>query len=118
MESIETEQGIPIEEQTVELTSLDPELNPQNIDAGLDKAREGAADLSSDKPSAAETTQETVSKELSLEDLGAGLSVLSRTGTGLSHAFIKLEIHSKELTSVDILTQVPHLRYVVRRELN
>jgi hypothetical protein len=52
-------------------------------------------------------------KPLSAQLIAKGISLLSKTGNGLSHAYTKLELHSLELTGIDILQHYPHLRYVV-----
>ena len=55
-----------------------------------------------------------VIKPLTTDQVASALSVLSRTGNGLAHAYIKLELHNVALTSLEVLDQYPHLRYVVR----
>ncbi|KAG5461966.1 MAG: hypothetical protein BJ554DRAFT_5763 [Olpidium bornovanus] len=54
-------------------------------------------------------------KPLTAEVIAAHISLLARTGNGLSHAYTRLEIHAKGITSIDILGEsYPHLRYLVR----
>lgn len=45
--------------------------------------------------------------------IAKGISLLSKTGNGLSFAYTKLELHSLEITGIDILQHYPHLRFVV-----
>jgi hypothetical protein len=42
-----------------------------------------------------------------------GLSQIARTGDGLCHAFTKLQVSGKGVTSIEILAQYPHLRFLV-----
>uniref|UniRef100_A0A803THG3 Leucine-rich repeat-containing protein 23 n=1 Tax=Anolis carolinensis TaxID=28377 RepID=A0A803THG3_ANOCA len=41
-----------------------------------------------------------------------GLSLLCKTGNGLAHAFVKLEVREKELTDITLIQNFIHLRYV------
>ncbi|KAJ3386216.1 Leucine-rich repeat-containing protein 23 [Entophlyctis sp. JEL0112] len=49
---------------------------------------------------------------LSAEMIGQHISLLARTGNGLSHAYTKLEMHGKSITNIDILENYVHLRYI------
>jgi len=40
------------------------------------------------------------------------LSLLCKTGSGLSHAYVKFDAREKDFTNVDILKQFIHLRYI------
>lgn len=46
------------------------------------------------------------------EMLKEGLSLLCKTGNGLAHAYVKLDVKEKELTDINILRGYIHLRYV------
>lgn len=50
---------------------------------------------------------------LTAEVISKGISLLAKTGNGLSYAYTKLELHALELTGIQILENYPHLRYVV-----
>ncbi|KAJ3027500.1 UNVERIFIED_CONTAM: Leucine-rich repeat-containing protein 23 [Siphonaria sp. JEL0065] len=52
------------------------------------------------------------SEILSAEMVGQHISLLARTGNGLSHAYTRLEIHSKNITNIDVLENYLHLRYI------
>ncbi|XP_040834958.1 leucine-rich repeat-containing protein 23 [Ochotona curzoniae] len=41
-----------------------------------------------------------------------GLSLLCKTGSGLAHAYVKLEIKERDLTDISLLRSYIHLRYV------
>ncbi|XP_069834950.1 leucine-rich repeat-containing protein 23 [Dendropsophus ebraccatus] len=49
---------------------------------------------------------------LTEEMLKEGLSLLCKTGNGLSHAYVKLDVQDKELTDISVLESFIHLRYV------
>jgi hypothetical protein len=54
-----------------------------------------------------------VSNPLTQDLVAQHISLLAKTGNGLSHAFVKLELRAKNVTSIDAIEQFPHLRYVV-----
>ncbi|XP_002712890.3 leucine-rich repeat-containing protein 23 [Oryctolagus cuniculus] len=41
-----------------------------------------------------------------------GLSLLCKTGSGLAHAYVKLEVKERDLTDISLLRSYIHLRYV------
>ena len=45
--------------------------------------------------------------------ISKSLSMIDRTGDGLSYAYTRLEIHDRRITNLDILENYPHLRYIV-----
>ncbi|XP_039911852.1 leucine-rich repeat-containing protein 23 [Hirundo rustica] len=49
---------------------------------------------------------------LTEEILKEGLSLLSKTGNGLAHAYVKFEAKDKGLTDISLLERFIHLRYV------
>uniref|UniRef100_A0A8C3MU23 Uncharacterized protein n=1 Tax=Geospiza parvula TaxID=87175 RepID=A0A8C3MU23_GEOPR len=49
---------------------------------------------------------------LTEEHLKEGLSLLSKTGNGLAHAYVKFEAKDKGLTDISLLEHFIHLRYV------
>jgi hypothetical protein len=53
------------------------------------------------------------SNPLTSELIAQHISLLARTGNGLSHAYTRLEIHDKKLTDIDVLENYVHLRYIV-----
>ncbi|KAM3871729.1 leucine-rich repeat-containing protein 23 [Diretmus argenteus] len=58
---------------------------------------------SEDKVQVCPLTQETVAQ---------GLSVLGRTGNGLAHAFVKLDLKDKGLTDIDAISNYIHVRFL------
>ncbi|KAJ3112224.1 Leucine-rich repeat-containing protein 23 [Nowakowskiella sp. JEL0407] len=71
-----------------------------------------------DLPTSTETsstdpaTLPPVDNPLTPDLVSENLSLLARTGNGLSFAYTRLEIHGKGLTSLDVLESFPHLRYI------
>ncbi|CAL8325702.1 unnamed protein product [Merluccius merluccius] len=49
---------------------------------------------------------------LTQDAIAPGLSLLCRTGNGLSHAFVKLDLRDKELTDIAALSHFVHLRFL------
>ncbi|KAH0628572.1 hypothetical protein JD844_009912 [Phrynosoma platyrhinos] len=56
--------------------------------------------------------QHQVSNPLTEDIMKEGLSLLCKTGNGLAHAFVKLELKEKELTDITLIQNFIHLRYV------
>ena len=52
------------------------------------------------------------SNPLTADIVSSSISLLARTGNGLSFAYTRLEVHSKGITDLDILESFPNLRYV------
>lgn len=49
---------------------------------------------------------------LTEEILADSLSLLCKTGNGLAHAYVRLDIHDRQITDISILNCFIHLRYV------
>lgn len=56
--------------------------------------------------------KEKEAKILSEEIAGQSLSLLCKSGDGLSHAFVRLDLKQKDLSDISILQGYIHLRYV------
>lgn len=65
-------------------------------------------------PGVAPTLDVLPGKALDQDMIGPGLSLISRTGNGLSHAYTRLALTGKQVNDVDALRQYPHLRHIVR----
>ena len=62
---------------------------------------------------AADVNMDSVSKNpLSADIVSDGISLLARTGNGLSYAYTKLEFHGKNVNDLDLLESYPHIRYL------
>jgi len=53
-----------------------------------------------------------VEKPLTTESIGECLSLICKTGNGLAHAYVRLDIRQKEITDISILKHFIHLRYI------
>jgi len=49
---------------------------------------------------------------LTADLVAEALSLLCKTGNGLAHAYVRLDIHGKDITDIDMLKTFIHLRYV------
>jgi Leucine-rich repeat (LRR) protein len=49
---------------------------------------------------------------LTADIVSGGISLLARTGNGLSFAYTRLDVHSKGITDLEVLESFPNLRYV------
>ncbi|XP_063290235.1 leucine-rich repeat-containing protein 23 [Pelobates fuscus] len=81
--------------------TLDPDDNEEEE---KEKEEEGA-----EEP---EPEEEPPHVPITEEMLNEGLSLLCKTGNGLAHAFVKLEVKEKELTDISPVQSFIHLRYV------
>ena len=52
---------------------------------------------------------------LTEEVLAESLSLLCKTGNGLAHAYVRLDIHDRDITDINILNCFIHLRYLVSK---
>ncbi|XP_074125175.1 leucine-rich repeat-containing protein 23 isoform X2 [Sminthopsis crassicaudata] len=59
-----------------------------------------------------EEAEEFIPNPITEDIMKEGLSLLCKTGNGLSHAYVKLEAKDKELTDISLLSSYIHLRYV------
>jgi len=50
---------------------------------------------------------------LTKELAGEGLSLLCKTGNGLAHAYVRMDLRDKGLTDVGVLNCFVHIRYMV-----
>lgn len=55
---------------------------------------------------------------LTKEMAGESLSVLAKTGSGLAHAYVRMNLRDKKLTDIAVLSQYIHIRYLDISENN
>nr|XP_006004765.1 PREDICTED: leucine-rich repeat-containing protein 23 [Latimeria chalumnae]XP_014349221.1 PREDICTED: leucine-rich repeat-containing protein 23 [Latimeria chalumnae] len=77
----------------------------------MEKA-EGEEEEGKEDDEEAEEEKTTFPNPLTEEVLAEGLSLLCKTGNGLSHAYVRLQLQEKALTNIDLLRTYIHLRYV------
>lgn len=81
-----------------------PEVDNTQEEADIQQTEEAVAEIQ--KEAEIEVVQ------LTLEIIQPNISLLSRTGSGLEHAFTRLEVHQHPITHVDLIASYPHLRFV------
>uniref|UniRef100_A0A452SRI2 Leucine rich repeat containing 23 n=1 Tax=Ursus americanus TaxID=9643 RepID=A0A452SRI2_URSAM len=59
-----------------------------------------------------EYSEEWMPTPLTEDMMKEGLSLLCKTGNGLAHAYVKLEVKERDLTDIFLLRSYIHLRYV------
>uniref|UniRef100_A0A8C4MBZ2 Leucine rich repeat containing 23 n=1 Tax=Equus asinus TaxID=9793 RepID=A0A8C4MBZ2_EQUAS len=59
-----------------------------------------------------ELPEEWMPSPLTEDMMKEGLSLLCKTGSGLAHAYVKLELKERDLTDIYLLRSYIHLRYV------
>uniref|UniRef100_A0A2R8MHJ6 Leucine rich repeat containing 23 n=1 Tax=Callithrix jacchus TaxID=9483 RepID=A0A2R8MHJ6_CALJA len=59
-----------------------------------------------------EFPEEWLPNPLTEDMMKEGLSLLCKTGSGLAHAYVKLEVKERDLTDIYLLRSYIHLRYV------
>ncbi|KAM4819712.1 leucine-rich repeat-containing protein 23 [Thomomys bottae] len=78
-----------------------------------DDEKETEEDESEDlKKESEEFSEEWVPTPLTEALMKEGLSLLCKTGSGLAHAYVKLEVKDRDLTDINLLRSYIHLRYV------
>uniref|UniRef100_A0A8C5P4H6 Leucine-rich repeat-containing protein 23 n=1 Tax=Jaculus jaculus TaxID=51337 RepID=A0A8C5P4H6_JACJA len=65
-----------------------------------------------DKREGEEFSEEWMPTPLTENLMKEGLSLLCKTGNGLAHAYVKLELKDRDLTDIYLLRSYIHLRYV------
>jgi len=55
---------------------------------------------------------EIVPKEVTEEILSSGLGQLARSGNGIEHAYVRLELKDKQLTDIALLSRCKYLRFI------
>ncbi|XP_062521397.1 leucine-rich repeat-containing protein 23-like [Corticium candelabrum] len=90
------------EEDLLEFTDIPPEDEDISEDEQDDTNQEGEN----------EDEEELPPSPLTKEHVKEGLSLLCKTGNGLQHAYVRLDVHDKQVTEVTILNCFVHIRYL------
>uniref|UniRef100_A0A8D1KE46 Leucine rich repeat containing 23 n=1 Tax=Sus scrofa TaxID=9823 RepID=A0A8D1KE46_PIG len=90
-----------LEDFEPDLDDLEREDDEKEIEEWEDYRKEGE-----------EESEEWVSTPLTEDMMKEGLSLLCKTGNGLAHAYVKLEVKDRDLTDIYLLHSYIHLRYV------
>lgn len=59
-----------------------------------------------------EEEEEITENPLTRDTISDALSMICKTGNGLAHAYVKLDVHDRLLTDINLLNSYIHLRYV------
>jgi len=91
----------------------DEETYDEAETGGEEQDEEENEDQGDEEEHAEEEEEEKVPPNPLTEDIIAeSLSLLCKTGDGLSHAYVRLDIHERGVTDIDMLKCFIHLRYV------
>ncbi|EHB18628.1 Leucine-rich repeat-containing protein 23 [Heterocephalus glaber] len=90
-----------------DLDNLEPEQD--DLEKEDDKDTEEWEDY---RKEGEDLTEEWLPTPLTEEMVKEGLSMLCKTGNGLAHAYVKLDLKDRDLTDISLLCSYIHLRYV------
>ncbi|XP_017497524.2 leucine-rich repeat-containing protein 23 isoform X2 [Manis javanica] len=65
-----------------------------------------------DRKEEEDISEKWIPTPLTADMMKEGLSLLCKTGNGLAHAYVKLEVKERDLTDIHLLSSYIHLRYV------
>ncbi|XP_053411485.1 leucine-rich repeat-containing protein 23 isoform X2 [Nycticebus coucang] len=88
------------------------EFEPDQDDSEKDDDEKETEEWEDDRKEGEEFSEEWLPTPLTEDMMKEGLSLLCKTGNGLAHAYVKLEIKERELTDIYLLRSYIHLRYV------
>nr|XP_033780073.1 leucine-rich repeat-containing protein 23 [Geotrypetes seraphini] len=91
-----------VDEDEEELEA-EPEEGEESAKEGEEEGEEEEEEEKEQPPPAVVLTEEMLNEALSL---------LCKTGNGLAHAYVKVELKDRDLTDIEILSSYIHLRYV------
>ncbi|XP_068957552.1 leucine-rich repeat-containing protein 23 [Petaurus breviceps papuanus] len=89
-----------------DLEEYDPDQDVAEEEKENREAEEG------EEKEGGEEAEEFIPNPITEDTMKEGLSLLCKTGNGLSHAYVKLEAKDRELTDISLLSSYIHLRYV------
>uniref|UniRef100_A0A670ZBM5 Leucine-rich repeat-containing protein 23 n=1 Tax=Pseudonaja textilis TaxID=8673 RepID=A0A670ZBM5_PSETE len=92
------------DEEPDDENETEEEVEEKKEEREVEGEGEGEEDEAEEEPQVSTSLNEEMVKE--------GLSLLCKTGNGLAHAFVKLEVREKELTDITFIHNYIHLRYV------
>ncbi|KAM8923906.1 leucine-rich repeat-containing protein 23 [Pelodytes ibericus] len=100
------------EDEVLDEEELDSEEPPGETEPDITPDEDGEDEKDDDEVEEPEEEEEPPHVPLTEEMLKEGLSLLCKTGNGLAHAFVKLEVKDKEVTDISVVQSFIHLRYV------
>lgn len=93
-----------------DLDDFEPEPDQEDLEKEDDEKE--IEDWEDYRKEGEEFSEEWMPMPLSENMMKEGLSLLCKTGNGLAHAYVKLELKERELTDINLLRFYIHLRYV------
>ncbi|XP_070266856.1 leucine-rich repeat-containing protein 23 isoform X1 [Myotis yumanensis] len=88
------------------------DFEPDQDDLEREDDEKDTEDWEDDRKEEEDLSEEWMPTPLTEDMMKEGLSLLCKTGNGLAHAYVKLEVKERELTDIQLLRSYIHLRYV------
>ncbi|XP_036152534.1 leucine-rich repeat-containing protein 23 [Myotis myotis] len=88
------------------------DFEPDQDDLEREEDEKDIEDWEDDRKEEEDVSEEWMPTPLTEDMMKEGLSLLCKTGNGLAHAYVKLEVKERELTDIQLLRSYIHLRYV------
>lgn len=88
------------------------DFEPDQDDLEREEDEKDTEDWEDDRKEEEDVSEEWMPTPLTEDMMKEGLSLLCKTGNGLAHAYVKLEVKERELTDIQLLRSYIHLRYV------
>ncbi|XP_008143088.1 leucine-rich repeat-containing protein 23 [Eptesicus fuscus] len=88
------------------------DFEPDQDDLEREEDEKETEEWEDDRKEEEDLSEEWLPTPLTEDMMKEGLSLLCKTGNGLAHAYVKLEVKERELTDIHLLRSYIHLRYV------
>ncbi|CAK6443738.1 unnamed protein product [Pipistrellus nathusii] len=88
------------------------DFEPDQEDLDREDEDKETEEWDEDRKEEEDLSEEWMPTPLTEDMMKEGLSLLCKTGNGLAHAYVKLEVKERELTDIHLLRNYIHLRYV------
>uniref|UniRef100_A0A8D2DHL7 Leucine-rich repeat-containing protein 23 n=1 Tax=Sciurus vulgaris TaxID=55149 RepID=A0A8D2DHL7_SCIVU len=95
-----------------DLDDYEPEPEPDEEDLEKEDDEKETEEWEDYRKEGEEFSEEWMPIPLTENMMKEGLSLLCKTGNGLAHAYVKLELKDRDLTDINLLRSYIHLRYV------
>ncbi|XP_077026012.1 leucine-rich repeat-containing protein 23 isoform X1 [Tamandua tetradactyla] len=88
------------------------DFDPDQEDLEREEEEKETEEGEEDRKEGEDFSEEWLPNPLTEDMMKDGLSLLCKTGSGLAHAYVKLEVKERDLTDIILLRSYIHLRYV------
>ncbi|XP_012493281.1 PREDICTED: leucine-rich repeat-containing protein 23 [Propithecus coquereli] len=88
------------------------DFEPDQDDLEKEDDEKDTEDWEDNRKEGEEYSEERMPTPLTEDMMKEALSLLCKTGNGLAHAYVKLEVKERDLTDISLLRSYIHLRYV------